>query len=266
MKIFKSRHKLQSEISKIKNISFVPTMGGLHKGHIALFKKSKSLKSNILVSIFVNPKQFNDKGDYLNYPRNLKKDLSILKKFKVDIVYLPSKKDIFSFKPSNKIFLDKFSNQLCGKTRKSHFRGVLNIVNRFLEIINPEYLILGEKDFQQLFLIKKHISKNKIKTKIIPCKTIREKNGVACSTRNNKLNSKQLNRASKIYNSIKSNKYSFFNNPNQIKKKILEIGVDKIDYVKIMNIQTLKKPKTNIEKFKVFVAYFLGKVRLIDNI
>ena len=106
MKIFKSKQKLQSEISKIRNISFVPTMGGLHKGHIALLKKSKSLKSNILVSIFVNPKQFNDKKDYLNYPRNLRNDLSILKKFKVDFVYLPNKKDIFSYKTSNKIFLD----------------------------------------------------------------------------------------------------------------------------------------------------------------
>ena len=266
MKIFKSKQKLQSEISKIRNISFVPTMGGLHKGHIALLKKSKSLKSNILVSIFVNPKQFNDKKDYFNYPRNLRNDLSILKKFKVDIVYLPNKKDIFSFKPSYKNFLDKFSNQLCGKTRKGHFKGVINIVSRFLEIINPKYLVLGEKDFQQLYLIKKHILKNRIKTKIISCKTVREKNGVACSTRNNKLNSSQLYIASKIFSYIKLNKYSLFNNPNQIKKKIFEIGANKIDYVKIMNVKTLKKPKTNVEKFRVFIAYFLGKTRLIDNI
>ena len=266
MKIFKSKQKLQSEISKIRNISFVPTMGGLHKGHIALFKKSKSLKSNILVSIFVNPKQFNDKKDYLNYPRNLRNDLSILKKFKVDFVYLPNKKDIFSYKTSNKIFLDKFSDRLCGKTRKGHFKGVINIVNRFLEIINPKYLVLGEKDFQQLYLIKKHILRNRIKTKIISCKTVREKNGVACSTRNNKLNSSQLYIASKIFNYIKLNKYSLFNNPNQIKRKVFEMGANKIDYVKIMNVKTLKKPKTNVEKFKIFIAYFLGKTRLIDNI
>ncbi len=266
MKIFKNKYKLQNEISKIRNISFVPTMGGLHKGHISLIKETNKLKCKNIVSIFVNPRQFNNKQDYLKYPRNLKKDLSILKKLKVDFVYLPSKNDIFNFKTSNKVFLDKFSKKLCGKSRKSHFKGVVNIVNRFLEVICPKYLVLGMKDFQQLFLINKHISKRKIKTKIISCKIVREKNGVACSTRNKNLNSKQLKIASKIYYYLRSNKNSLINKSSSIKKILFKIGVNKVDYVKILNIKTLKKPRSRNEKFRIFIAYFLGQTRLIDNI
>ena len=114
-------------------------MGGLHKGHISLIKKSKNFNGKTLVSIFVNPKQFNKKQDFLKYPRNLTKDLILLKRLKVDYIYLPSLKDIFSFKVKNKIYLDKFSKKLCGKSRKGHFKGVLNIVNRFLCNIHSAY-------------------------------------------------------------------------------------------------------------------------------
>ena len=121
MKIFKSKHKLQKEIKNINNISFVPTMGALHKGHEGLIKKSVRESKKTIVSIFVNPKQFNEKKDFINYPRNLKKDLKVLKRLNVDFVYIPTLKDIFSFRPKNKIFLDKFSKKLCGKSRRGHF-------------------------------------------------------------------------------------------------------------------------------------------------
>ena len=156
MKIFKNKNKLKKEISGIKNISFVPTMGGLHKGHISLIKKSKKLKEKTIVSIFINPKQFNQRKDFLNYPRNQKKDLSILKRLKVDFIFLPNTNDIFSFKPKNQVYLDKFSKKLCGKSRKGHFEGVLNVVNRLLEIIKPKFIFFGLKDFQQLYLVNKH--------------------------------------------------------------------------------------------------------------
>ena len=136
MKIFKDKHTLQKEILKTKGISFVPTMGGLHKGHISLIKQSKKSKFKTLVSIFVNPKQFNKKSDYKSYPRNTKKDIKLLKKLKIDYLYIPTFKDIYGFKPKNKVFLDKFSKKLCGKFRKGHFEGVLNVVNRFIEIIS----------------------------------------------------------------------------------------------------------------------------------
>ncbi len=265
MKIFKNRNKLQKEISDINNISFVPTMGGLHKGHISLIKKSKKYSKKSLVSIFVNPKQFNDKKDFLRYPRNLKKDLIILKKLNVNYVYLPTYKDIFSFKTSNKIYLDRFSKKLCGKFRKGHFKGVINVVNRFLEITKPKYLFLGEKDFQQLVVISKHINKNKIATKVINGKTVRERNGIACSTRNRILTKRQLQIASNIHKILKKYKSLAITNIRLLRKKCLEAGVNKIDYIEAYNAKTLTKPKSG-KKYRVFIAFYLGKTRLIDNI
>jgi pantoate--beta-alanine ligase len=159
MKIFKNKLNLQKEISKDNCLSFVPTMGGLHKGHLSLIKKAKRYKCKICVSIFVNPTQFNKRNDFKNYPRSLKSDIKELKKLKVNYLYLPTYADIYSFKTKRKIYIDKFSKQLCGKYRKGHFKGVLNVINRFLEIINPKYIFLGNKDLQQLILIDSHIKK-----------------------------------------------------------------------------------------------------------
>lgn len=271
MKIFKNKKKLQKEILNINSVSFIPTMGGLHKGHISLIKKCQKFKGLSLISLFVNPKQFNQKNDFNSYPRNLAKDLKILKKLNVDIVYLPTYKDIFSFKTKNKIFLDKFSNKLCGRFRKGHFEGVVNVVNRFLEIINPKYILLGIKDFQQLYLVNAHIKKNKINTVVVPCKTIREINGVACSTRNKNINKKQLLIASKVYRYlsnkkklIKKNLKNF--NPQSFKRELLNLGLSKIDYIKLYNFRNFKECKIKNKKFKIFIAYYLNKVRLIDNI
>ena len=271
MKIFKSKHKLKKEILNIKNISFVPTMGGLHKGHVSLIKKAKTLGSKILVSIYINPKQFNKQRDFINYPRNIKKDLKILKKLNVNYIYLPKYKDIYSFQPTNKVFIDEFSNQLCGKNRKGHFKGVLNVVNRLLEIIKPKFMFLGIKDFQQLYLINAHIKKKKIDTKIIPCLTIREKNGVACSTRNNTLNKIQLQLASKVYRYLKAKKNLLnisLKNLNYINfnEDLNNLGIKKIDYIELLNVETLKKPIKKRENFKIFVAYYIKNTRLIDNI
>ena len=216
MKIFKDKHNLQEELSKEKRVCFVPTMGGLHKGHIYLIKKSKKLNRKTLVSIYVNPKQFNDKNDFLRYPRNFKKDLNVLKKLRVNYVFLPNYNDLFKFTPKNKLYLDKFSKKLCGKTRKNHFKGVLNVVNRLIEIIKPRYLFLGKKDFQQLYLIKKHLLKRKVNTSIVACNTIREQNGLACSTRNENLNSNNVQIASQVYHFLKNNKKKF---PIKIFKK-----------------------------------------------
>ena len=271
MKIFKDKHILQKEISKTKGISFVPTMGGLHKGHISLIKQSKKSKFKTLVSIFVNPKQFNKKSDYRSYPRSPKKDLKKLKNLKVDYLYIPTFKDIYGFKPKEKVFLDKFSKKLCGRFRRGHFEGVLNVVNRFLEIIKPRHIYLGKKDFQQLYLIKKHIEKRKIKSKIIECKTIRENNGVALSTRNSNLNENQMKIASKIYHYLNNLKkrikknYNLFN-PNRIKKDLRDLGASKIDYLENYNIENFKKINRQNKKFNIFIAYYIKNTRLIDNI
>ena len=271
MKIFKDKHTLQREILKTKGISFVPTMGALHKGHISLIKKSKKSRLKTLVSIFVNPKQFHKKRDFITYPRKKTQDIKLLKKLKIDYLYIPTSKDIYGFKPKNKIFLDKSSKKLCGKFRKGHFEGVLNIVNRFIEIIKPKYIYLGKKDYQQLFLIKKHIEKRKIKSRIIECETIRENNGVACSSRNSKLNKNQIEVASNIHNYLRNLKkkirknYNLFN-INKIRIDLINLGANKIDYVENYNIKSFKRILKSNKNFNLFFAYYIKNIRLIDNI
>ena len=279
MKIFNNKTDLKKEILGKNNISFVPTMGGLHAGHKYLIKRAKKTAHKVLVSIYVNPKQFNVKIDFKNYPRNIELDLKILKNLNVDYVYLPEHNDIFKFKSKKKIYLDQFSRKLCGKFRKNHFKGVVTVVNQFLDIIKPKNMYLGNKDFQQLYLIKKHIQKRKIKTNIIECKTIREKNGVACSSRNRNLSSNDLLTASKIYRYLKKQKLNFqknnFNN-HMIKKiidRIKKFKITKLDYFEIINLHTLKKQKAltkinggkSINNFNFFIAYYLHDTRMIDN-
>ena len=248
MKLFTNKKKLQKEIKNIDNISFVPTMGALHKGHASLIKKSVRESKKTLVSIFVNPKQFENKKDFKNYPKNYKNDIKILKRLKVNYLYRPSYKDIYKFKTENKIFLDQFSRKLCGKFRKGHFRGVIDVVNRLVEIIKPKKILLGNKDFQQLVLIKKHIKKNQINAKIIPCKTIRDKNFIAYSSRLKRLKNYEKNNLIKIIKFLRSYKRNLVSkkinyNFSQIKNKLLSLGVRKIDYIEIVDLKTLKKPK-----------------------
>ncbi|MDB4279939.1 pantoate--beta-alanine ligase, partial [bacterium] len=170
MKILRNINVLKMAIKDNLRLGFVPTMGGLHKGHISLIKKSQKKCSRTLVSIYVNPKQFNNKNDYVKYPRNLIKDMQLLKKLKIDYIFIPKNEEIYSEKRLKKITLKKTEKILCAKFRKGHFEGVLDIMDRFIKLIKPQYIFLGEKDFQQLFLIKNFI-KNKYKSIIIPCKT-----------------------------------------------------------------------------------------------
>ena len=268
MKLFTNKKKLQNEIKKNNNVSFIPTMGALHKGHESLIKKSVKESKKTLVSIFVNPKQFDSKIDYKKYPKNYRNDIKILKRLKVNYLYKPSYKDIYNFKTKNKIFLHKLSKKLCGRHRKGHFKGVIDVVNRLIEIIEPKKILLGQKDYQQLFLIKKHIEKNIIDTRVIPCKTLRDQHFVAYSSRLKKINiyeKRKLIRSIKVLREYKKNiilgktKHSF----KKIKNKLLDLGVNKVDYVEPIDLKTLKKPKKN--KFNLFCAFHIGKIRFIDN-
>ena len=161
MKIIKSFKILNKEINFNENIGFIPTMGALHKGHISLIKLGKKKTKKIIVSIFINPSQFNDKKDYLKYPRNINKDISILKKLKVDYLLLPNVSEIYKKGVNRKINILKKDKILCAKYRKGHFEGVLAVVNRFMQKIKAKYIFFGEKDFQQIHLIKKYLSKKK---------------------------------------------------------------------------------------------------------
>ena len=268
MKILRTKHDLKEAISEIKNLGFVPTMGSIHIGHISLINKSKFKCDKTLVSIYVNPKQFNNKNDFSNYPRNLTKDLKILKKFKVDYVFIPSTKEIFEEKKIKKIVLTNNQKVLCAKFRKGHFEGVLDVMDRFIKLINPNYTFMGEKDFQQLFLVKKFLGK-KYQNKIYSCKTVRDKNFLALSSRNFLLSKNQIKKAGQISKSLLVFKSRLKKN-NKLHKNVLFKKKElkkkfniKIDYLEIRNEKNLgcliKK------KNRLFVAYHIGKVRLIDN-
>ena len=158
MKIITSIFDLNKEIKNYKNVGFVPTMGGIHKGHISLIKASQKKKGKTIVSIYVNPTQFNKKIDFRKYPRNIKKDIISLKKLNVNYLFLPSTKDIYKFK-TRKFVLSKKDKILCAKFRKGHFEGVLNVMNRLMSIVRSKDIFMGEKDYQQLYLIRKFLSK-----------------------------------------------------------------------------------------------------------
>ena len=268
MKIFKSINKLNKQVDFKANIGFVPTMGALHKGHMSLIDSSKKKCKKTLVSIFVNPSQFNKKSDYNKYPKNLNKDLNILKKMKVDYVFIPKIGEIYKNKKKMKIPVSSKDKILCAKYRKGHFEGVLAVINQLLNIIKAKYIFLGKKDYQQVFLIKKFI-KNRFKTKIKECKTVRLNNLVPYSSRNFLLSRNDINKASlvsksiyKFYSSIKKD----FNNKlniNKIKTNINSKKI-KIDYLEIRNKINLSK-NYNRKNFKIFIAYYLKDIRLIDN-
>jgi len=269
MKLIKQITDLNKAIYKEKRLGFVPTMGNLHKGHEALIKKSQKKCKKSLVTIFVNPTQFNNKQDYKNYPKSLNKDLKILKKLKVDYVYLPTMNQIFNERLP-KILLNKSQKVLCAKFRKGHFEGVLDVLNRFVKLISPKSIFMGEKDYQQFFLVKNFIEKNH-KTKVYSCNTIRDSNMIALSSRNNLLNKTNLNIVGLITNELFKLKKKIYYDRKKSKKLIHELRKDllkkykvKIEYLECRNIINLS---TNIhtKSFKLFVAYYLNNIRLIDN-
>jgi len=269
MKIILEKNKLSQFTRNKKNLGFVPTMGGIHAGHISLITRSINECKKTIVSIFVNKQQFNNRKDFVKYPRVLKKDILKLKELKVDILYLPKEEDIYPDGYNKKIKISSFKKKLCGKFRKGHFEGVADVVDRFLKILNPNKIYFGEKDFQQLKILEDFIKKNHSYCKVIPCKTIRDKNGIACSTRNNLLSNKEKMIASKIIKLIRNNKYKLIKKKikiNKIKNIIYSMKVKKIDYIEILNINKLIKPFKKVNKYKIFFAYYLNKTRLIDNI
>ena len=269
MKIISNKKKLAEFVDNEKNLGFVPTMGAIHSGHASLINKSIASCSKTIVSIFINKPQFNKKIDYKNYPRKRIKDILALRKLKIDYLYLPTSKQIYPSGHNKNIKISSFSKKLCGKNRPGHFKSVVDVVQRFIKIIKPAKIFLGEKDMQQLKIIDHFIKKNHIKTKVIGCKTIREKNGVACSSRNFLLSNQEMKFASSIYKYISKNKKKLIKGKIQIKNlrsKIIKLGADKIDYFELININKIIKPYKSKKKYKIFVAYFLGKTRLIDNI
>ena len=270
MKILLNNHTLNSKLRPFDDIGFIPTMGGIHEGHLSLIKRSKKLCKKTLVSIFVNPKQFNNKKDFKTYPSNIKDDLKILRKIKgIDFVYIPKFKDIYNSKKKSIITIKKKDKILCAKFRKGHFEGVLDVMDRLTNLIKPNRIFMGKKDYQQLFLVKRFIE-NKYSTKIIGCKTIRNKNKLALSSRNYLLDKDDLVIAGKLSEEFSLLKRKIKNKKNinkfltEEKRNIQKIFNVKIEYLELRNEKNLLLSNKSSQS-KIFVSYYFKNIRFIDN-
>jgi len=270
MKIILNNRYLAKTLGPFNDIGFVPTMGGIHEGHISLIKKSINSNKKTIVSIFVNPKQFNNVKDFKTYPANIKKDLAILKKIKkLDFVYIPKFKDVYENKKKSEIKIKKKFKVLCAKFRKGHFEGVLDVMIRLTKLIKPKKIFMGKKDFQQLFLVKNFIE-NKFNTKVIGCRTIRNRNKLALSSRNFLLKHNELNDVEKISKNLFNlkNKIKYIKNINQFLKKTKKdferFFNIKIEYLENRNTDDLSL-SNKYSRSKIFLAYYYKDVRLIDN-
>ena len=263
-----------SSVAKNEKIGFVPTMGALHKGHISLVKKALDENNLVVVSIFVNPTQFNNPADLAKYPRTPEDDILLLKKLKGDvIVYLPEVSDLYDASVSAKKYnFGNLENEMEGKHRKGHFDGVGTIVSKLLKIVKPNSAYFGEKDFQQLQIVKKLVAMEKLPVKIVGCPILRESNGLAMSSRNKRLSTKQFEEATIIYKTLKEVRDRFSSTSITdlnalVAERFLQNPNLNLEYFEIANEKTLKtaKRRNRDSKYRAFIAAFAGDVRLIDN-
>ena len=274
MKIIKSIKYLKRIVKESKrngsSINFIPTMGALHLGHIKLIQKAKKRNAVRIVSIFINPSQFGPSEDFKNYPRTIHNDLNLLRNEDVDIVFLPIENEILNYKTSYKCPNFKIENILCGKSRPNYFPGVKNIVIKLFDIVQADNSFFGEKDYQQLVVIKKLRDELNFGTKIIPIKTVRNKNGLPLSSRNKYLEINEIEIANKINKICKylipkvKNKLNTTKILAHAKRELRMNGIDKIDYLTILT-DTLEKRRSLKSKSRIFIAANVGSTRLIDN-
>lgn len=263
-------------IDSSKSIGFVPTMGALHEGHLSLVKKSMDECDVSCVSIFINPKQFGDGEDLESYPQDLDEDLKKIKKIGVEAVFVPKNNDIYSKDDSLLLTETRLSMVLEGKSRPQFFSGVLTVVSKLFNLVQPTSAYFGMKDAQQLIVIQKMVDDMKYPINIVPCKTVREHNGLAMSSRNEYLNREERDSAKIIYLSLLHAKqliHSGESNPKiikgEIENMILSVSGFNIDYISIADSKTLLELDGNVTTNSgaiVSLAVFLNEVRLIDNI
>lgn len=279
MLIFNRQEELKKHLEAISNektaIGFVPTMGALHQGHLSLIAKSVAENQITVVSIFVNPTQFNNAEDLEKYPRTLDADVLKIETVNKDVlVFAPSVEDIYEGNTVSKSFdFDGLENQMEGKHRPGHFDGVGTIVKRLFEIVNPANAYFGEKDFQQLQIVKKMVQKAKMPVNVIGCPIFREENGLAMSSRNERLSVAEKDEAALIYSVLKTAKEKFgTENAQEITDwiaSVFEKNKDfKLEYFEIADEEDLL-PLKEIEghkKYRAFIAVFVNGIRLIDNI
>ena len=279
MHIFYGKASLIDYLKSIKTvhstIGFVPTMGALHQGHLALMQKSLLENENTVVSIFVNPTQFNNPEDLAKYPRTLEEDVKKLTALNPNIIlYAPSVEDIYDGKPLSQSFdFDGLENQMEGKFRPGHFNGVGTIVKRLFEIIEPTNAYFGEKDFQQLQIVKKMVAKNHLQVNVIGCPIYRESNNLAMSSRNERLSAQERDEAAIIYKTLTAVKEKFATNSTTAISEWVQKSFNKntrftLEYFVIADEATLLPctRKNKNKKYRAFIAVLVNNIRLIDTI
>ena len=279
MLIFNKKSDLSAFLSPLikqnKSIGFVPTMGALHQGHLSLLKNSLSENDVTVMSIFVNPTQFNNAEDLDKYPRTLERDVQIMQDLSNKIiVYAPEVADIYEGNTVSENFnYDGLENQMEGKHRPGHFDGVGTIVKRLFEIVQPNKAYFGEKDFQQLQIVKKLVSKHNIPVEVIGCPIHREANGLAMSSRNERLSESTREKAAVIYQILNTAKDFFQNHSAEETTTFVEKEFEKhpefqLEYFEIADEATLLpvSEKESNKKYRGFIAIFIENIRLIDNI
>ena len=276
MLIVNSANDLRKEINKHKKenkvIGFVPTMGFLHEGHLTLVRTSKEQCDITVVSIFVNPMQFGPNEDFDSYPKDFERDKSLLEEVNTDILFLPSVEEMYPEGFSTKVCVTGVSDGLCGAKREGHFDGVATVVTKLLNMVMPDKAYFGEKDYQQLQVIKRFVKDLNIPVEIVGVPIVREKDGLAMSSRNVYLKPEERESALSLNKSFELVRRLINNNelnPEKIKSEVIKY-IDsfphtKIDYVELVDTENLR-PLTEIkDKFLVALAVFVGKARLIDN-
>jgi len=277
MKIFKSIKDLQAELKLWKarkmTIGFVPTMGALHKGHLSLIEKSRIENNITVVSIFVNPTQFNNPNDLKKYPRTIENDSLLLRQVNTDILFFPSVQEIYPKPTTQKFDFGHLDKVMEGKFRAGHFDGVAQVVSRLFDIVRPDNSYFGQKDFQQLAIIKAMVKILKLSVKIHACPIVRETDGLAMSSRNQRLSESERKNAVTISQVLfESKEFAKTHSPTETNKwvigKINSNPILKLEYFEIVDELNLQKINSWNEKNNKVgcIAVFLGHVRLIDNI
>ncbi len=260
-----------NNLLKNNDTCLVPTMGALHEGHILLIRKAKKTGLKTIVSIFINKLQFNDEIDFLNYPRDIENDKKILENLDVDFLFLPDEDVIYPKSGFENLYAGEIGNKYEGLSRPGHFDGVLTVVNRLFQLINPHTAIFGSKDIQQLFLIKKLILDKEYKINLIEEDTKRTKTGLALSSRNKLLSQEGLIKAENIYKALDLIQNELNNSKNLIEiinkgKSLLVSENIHLDYLEILDMNTFLPPNESSSDLVVIIAVLIDGVRLIDNI
>ena len=275
MRIIRAIAKTKRLIKKVKasgkTIGFIPTMGYLHEGHLSLVRIARRKSQFVVVSIFVNPTQFSPHEDLAKYPRDMKRDAALLRKEKVDLIFYPSVNEIYPPDYKTYVYVKELNRLMCGASRPRHFQGVTTVILNLFNIVKPDIAVFGAKDYQQGVILKRMTRDLNLDIKIIIGEIIREKDGLALSSRNTYLSPKQRKDATVLYKALKMVRQDYQRGSSDLRiaktkmRRLIEKKNGRIDYIAVVNKNTLSPVKKLGTGTLIALAVFFGKIRLIDN-